>query len=510
MANREDNIKTDGAGSLVLPRALTSESVSRPSFRLALGIQGLSVILDVIAVFLTFWISYELRYTYRVGAIVPIRQDTLEFSQWAQHGLVAIIFTLLVFGARGVYQVQRKMTLGDYIPLVVTSYGMAIAGVILFAFFIQFSPSRAIYMYAVVIGTTLMLGHRALTISVRSRLFDRGMGVDNAIIVGDSENARRLAQSLLGQSQWGYSLKGFISNAEQLPRLNVATEKGIRWTDRLGGIDDVATVASQYHIDEVFIIEADHTNEEIDQMIESCRSRGVHFRMVPELLQISMDRVDITEINGVPLIGVRDASIRGWSAFVKRAMDVLMSLVLLILLGIPAAIISLMIRRDSDGPVFYSQTRIGQYGQQFEMLKFRTMRTDADALRSQLIEDSGGDTRLFKDKNDPRITRVGAILRKFSLDELPQIWNVFRGEMSFVGPRPPLPREVAEYQVWHHQRLLVRPGMTGLWQVNGRSDLSFDQMVRLDLYYAENWSLWLDIKILLRTVPAVIFGRGAY
>src|SRR5690606_36385044 len=136
------------------------------------------------------------------------------------------------------------------------------------------------------------------------------------------------------QSQWGYSLKGFISNAEQLPRLNVATEKGIRWTDRLGGIDDVATVASQYHIDEVFIIEADHTNEEIDQMIESCRSRGVHFRMVPELLQISMDRVDITEINGVPLIGVRDASIRGWSAFVKRAMDVLMSLVLLILLGI--------------------------------------------------------------------------------------------------------------------------------------------------------------------------------
>lgn len=510
MANREDNIKTDGAGSLVLPRALTSESVSRPSFRLALGIQGISVILDIIAVFLTFWISYELRYTYRVGAIVPIGQDTLEFSQWAQHALVAIIFTVLVFGARGVYQVQRKMTWGDYIPVVVTSYGMAIAGVILFAFFIQFSPSRAIYMYAGIIGTALMLGHRAVTINVRSRLFDRGLGVDNAIIVGDSENARRLAQSLLGQSQWGYSLKGFISDREELPKLNVATEKGIRWTDRLGGTGDVASVARQYHIDEVFIIEADHTNEEIDQMIESCRSSGVHFRMVPELLQISMDRVDITEINGLPLIGVRDASIRGWSAFVKRAMDVLMSLVLLALLGIPAAIISIMIRRDSDGPIFYTQTRIGQFGQQFEMLKFRTMRTDADALRSQVIEDAGGDTRLFKDKNDPRITKVGAILRKFSLDELPQIWNVFRGDMSFVGPRPPLPREVAEYQLWHHQRLLVRPGMTGLWQVNGRSDLSFDQMVRLDLYYAENWSLWLDIKILLRTVPAVIFGRGAY
>jgi lipopolysaccharide/colanic/teichoic acid biosynthesis glycosyltransferase len=144
------------------------------------------------------------------------------------------------------------------------------------------------------------------------------------------------------------------------------------------------------------------------------------------------------------------------------------------------------------------------------MIKFRTMLTDADNQRLQVMQETGGDSRLFKDRQDRRITRTGAWLRKFSIDEVPQIWNVFRGEMAFVGPRPPLPREVAEYQTWHQQRLLVRPGMTGLWQVSGRSDLSFDQMVRLDLYYAENWSLWLDLKILLRTIPAVILGRGAY
>ncbi len=510
MAESEHQITTQSPANLALPGTLAFDAARRPSFRLALALQGISLVLDVIALFVTFWLSYELRYNYRIGAMVPVSADTLGLSQWTQHAFVAIVFTLVVFGARGVYQVQRKMTWGDYIPLVVTGFGTAIAGVILFAFFIQFSPSRAIYIYVLVIGTALMLGHRAITLTVRTRLFERGLGVDHAIIVGQSENARRLAQSLLGQSQWGYALKGFISNQENLPRINVATEAGIRWTERLGGTDDIARVAQQYHVDDVFIIEADHTNDEIDGMIESCRTSGVRFRLVPELLQISMDRVDITEINGVPLIGIRDASIRGWSALTKRSMDVLVSAILLVLLAIPAAIIAMLIKRDSEGPVFYTQTRVGQYGREFQMIKFRTMVTDADNQWSQVMRETGGDSRLFKDRQDRRITKTGAWLRKFSLDEMPQIWNVFRGDMAFVGPRPPLPREVAEYQAWHQQRLLVRPGMTGLWQVSGRSDLSFDQMVRLDLYYAENWSLWLDLKILLRTIPAVILGRGAY
>lgn len=510
MAESEHQVTTNSPTKLELPGAVAFDSARRPSFRLALTLQAVSLVLDVLVLFLTFWLSYELRYNYRIGAMVPVSADTLGLSQWAQHAFVGIVFTLLAFAARGVYQVQRKMTWGDYIPLVVTSFGIAIAGVILFAFFIQFSPSRAIYIYVLVIGTTLMLAHRAVTLAIRTRLFERGLGVDHAIIVGQSENARRLAQSLLGQSQWGYALKGFISNQENLPRINVATEAGIRWTERLGATADIARIARQYHIDEVFIIEADFSTDDIDHMLESCRTSGVRFRLVPELLQISMDRVDITEINGVPLIGVRDASIRGWSALTKRSMDVLASLMLLLFLAIPAAIIAILVRRDSAGPVFYTQTRVGQYGREFQMIKFRTMVTDADQQRVQVMQETGGDSRLFKDRQDRRITRTGAWLRKFSIDEMPQIWNVFRGEMAFVGPRPPLPREVAEYQSWHQQRLLVRPGMTGLWQVSGRSDLSFDQMVRLDLYYAENWSLWLDVKILLRTIPAVILGRGAY
>lgn len=500
----------DDAEAFLLPDLAKVNTWSRPSHRLEFAIQLASVVLDICAILFAFWAAYELRYTYRIGAFVPVSADTLGFNQWSRHALAAIVFTLIVYAARGVYQVHIKRSLGDYVPLVVTSFGIAIAGVILFAFFIQFSPSRAVYLYVLAIGTTLMLGHRTLSYFVRGRMFERGAGVDAAMIVGESENARRLAQSLLGQSQWGYRLVGFVSNQSTISELNVATEAGIRSTVRLGDTADVPLLVKQWHVHEVFIVEEDHTPQQISDMIEGCRTIGVQFRVVPELLQISMDRVDISEINGVPLIGVRDATIRGWSAGLKRASDVALSSVLLAFLAVPALIVALLIRRDSEGPVFYRQTRIGQYGNPFSMVKFRTMVTDADNQRDEVIEKSGGDSRLFKDKADPRITGTGHWLRKYSIDELPQIWNVFRGDMTFVGPRPPLPHEVRDYQMWHHQRLLVRPGMTGLWQVSGRSELTFDQMVRLDLYYAENWSLWLDIKIILRTIPAVIFGRGAY
>lgn len=482
----------------------------RPSFRLGLQLQSLAIVLDIVTIFFAFWLAYEMRYSYRIGAMVPIGQDTLEFRQWVQHALVAIAFTLVVFTAQGVYQVSLKRSIGDYVPLIATSFGIAIAGVILFAFFIQFSPSRAIYVYVLVIGTTLMLVHRALAEWWRLRMFARGSGMDRALIAGHSENARRLAQSLLGQARWGYRLVGFVSNDTELERVNVATESGIRWTDRLGNTEELADLVARHGIHEVFLIEADHTHSEVEDMIESCRSMGVQFRMVPELLQISLDRVDIGEINGVPLIGVRDASIRGLNAMLKRLVDIALSTTMLLVLAIPAAFLALVIKRDSTGPVFYSQDRVGQYGRVFPMRKFRTMVTNADELRLEVMQDAGGDSRLFKDRNDPRITKVGAWIRRYSIDEMPQVWNVFRGDMSFVGPRPPLPAEVVEYQAWHQQRLLVRPGMTGLWQVSGRSDLSFDQMVRLDLYYAENWSPWLDIKIMLRTIPAVVFGRGAY
>jgi lipopolysaccharide/colanic/teichoic acid biosynthesis glycosyltransferase len=213
----------------------------------------------------------------------------------------------------------------------------------------------------------------------------------------------------------------------------------------------------------------------------------------------------------VPLLSVREASIRGFNRVIKRSMDLLISTFAIVVAFIPIAVISLLIKLDSKGPSIYRQARIGRSGVPFTVLKFRCMSADADETRPTLIEENGDqDPRLFKLRSDPRLTGLGAFLRRWSLDELPQLVNVWKGEMSLVGPRPQLPAEVAQYEDWQRQRLMVTPGMTGLWQVNGRSDLTFDEMVRLDLYYAENWSPWLDAKIVLRTIPAVLLGKGAY
>jgi lipopolysaccharide/colanic/teichoic acid biosynthesis glycosyltransferase len=173
--------------------------------------------------------------------------------------------------------------------------------------------------------------------------------------------------------------------------------------------------------------------------------------------------------------------------------------------------IAILIRRDSAGPILFRQARVGIHGRVFTCYKFRCMIDGADGQREELLQQAGNsDPRLFKLPDDPRLTRIGKKLRRWSLDEIPQLLNVLKGEMSIVGPRPPLPEEVAVYDEWHRQRLFVTPGLTGLWQINGRSNLTFDEMVRLDLYYAEHWSPWLDFKIVLRTIPAILTQRGAY
>jgi len=232
---------------------------------------------------------------------------------------------------------------------------------------------------------------------------------------------------------------------------------------------------------------------------------------VPDLLQLSLDRVDFGEVAGMPLIGLKDDSIRGVNRIAKRGIDIALASVVLTTMALPMAVIAWRIHRDSPGPVLFRQSRVGRRGQTFTCFKFRCMIDGADDQRDDLIRaHEGSDPRLFKLADDPRLTRIGKRLRRWSLDELPQFVNVLRGEMSAVGPRPSLPGEVLAYDDWHRQRLLVTPGLTGLWQVNGRSNLTFDEMVRLDLYYAEHWSPWMDFKIVLRTLPAVLTRRGAF
>jgi lipopolysaccharide/colanic/teichoic acid biosynthesis glycosyltransferase len=213
---------------------------------------------------------------------------------------------------------------------------------------------------------------------------------------------------------------------------------------------------------------------------------------------------------GLPIFSVRDLRISRVGLIFKRAIDLTVCAILAIPLGLIVGILGLLIKLDSPGPIFFAQDRVGKDGKLFKMVKLRSMVVNADSLKAQLQEMNEAEGPIFKIRNDPRLTRMGRITRRLSLDELPQLWNVFTGDMSLVGPRPPLPDEVAEYQEWHRQRLSVTGGITGLWQVSGRSDLTFDEQCLLDIYYIENWTPSFDIRLILQTVPYALFGRGAY
>jgi len=229
--------------------------------------------------------------------------------------------------------------------------------------------------------------------------------------------------------------------------------------------------------------------------------------VLPDLGDLLPRRVEVQHMAGRPYIGFAPVA---KVSLLKRALDLLASSLGLLAMGPLLAIIAVAVKLDSPGPVFYRQQRVGRDGRRFWMYKFRTMYQDADRCQEELWAQSEASGPLFKMRDDPRVTRVGRVLRCLSLDEFPQLFNVLRGEMSLVGPRPPVPGEVEQYDDWHHGRLRAVPGMTGLWQVSGRSAVSFHDMVRLDLQYIRNWSLSLDLSILLRTIPAVLASRGAY
>jgi exopolysaccharide biosynthesis polyprenyl glycosylphosphotransferase len=278
----------------------------------------------------------------------------------------------------------------------------------------------------------------------------------------------------------------------------------------LGRITDLPRIFTQRDVDELIVAERDFDDRALLEIVELAHRRGVRVRVAPSTADLLTQRADYVAGQGVPLFELRPPTFVGTDWLIKRGFDLLVSL-LVVVIGLPVWIaIALAIKLSSRGPVFFRDRRVGLNEREFDMIKFRTMRAGASELQPGLEASNEAEGALFKLREDPRVTRVGAFLRRFSLDEVPQVLNVLRGEMSLVGPRPLPLRDYKLLEDWHRKRYLVLPGMTGLWQIAGRSDLSFDDLVRLDFYYLENWSIWLDISILLRTIPAVIAGRGAY
>ncbi len=299
-------------------------------------------------------------------------------------------------------------------------------------------------------------------------------------------------------------------------QLDSQRDRPWRYAGRLGDrnfgrVEDLPSLASRGKVDELWLLEAESGQSEVQTVLALAATSGLTVRLLPASFDVVNHAYVAEEVLGLPLLRVQRTPLEGWGHVVKRLMDMTFAALLLLVLSPVALLIVVLIKLDSVGPVIFRQQRIGEQGKLFWFFKFRSMRVGADLEHQQLIAKHGN---MFKLKEDPRQTTVGRFLRKSSLDELPQLWNVLRGDMSLVGPRPPLPEEVERYSVAERRRLGIKPGLTGLWQVSGRSladgQHSFADWVALDAYYIEHWSLWLDLSILLRTAVVLLTGKGAY
>ncbi|HXK58400.1 MAG TPA: sugar transferase [Acidobacteriota bacterium] len=277
-------------------------------------------------------------------------------------------------------------------------------------------------------------------------------------------------------------------------------------------LSSLGAIIAREPVDEVLVaLPLRRRRDLIEKIVEACEEQGIMVRVRTDLFDLRVARPQVDTIDGVPVVTIRSGPEDGWQLVAKRIMDVIVSLSFLILLSPFLLLVALAIKIDSRGPVFFRQERVGLNRRRFYVLKFRTMVEQADKTQESLEELNEADGPVFKIRKDPRVTRLGRFLRQFSIDEFPQLINVLRGEMSLVGPRPLPLRDVKLIDTqWHKRRFSVKPGLTCLWQVNGRSDLSFERWVRMDLEYIDTWSLILDIKILLKTIPAVLRGSGAY
>jgi exopolysaccharide biosynthesis polyprenyl glycosylphosphotransferase len=360
---------------------------------------------------------------------------------------------------------------------------------------------RGIVLTTLALVTALLSLRRFIYRILLYRRFDRGVDTRNVLIVGTGPEAHALRHHLDKIRHLGYTFKGFFDL-----RGPHASASGIAATDA-GAPEDLFHKARVQFVDEI-IFTSWCERGMMQDVLEQARIHGVDLRLVPDLYGSLAGNSPIEYLGQFPTIPLHRGRVPEISLVLKRALDMVLSTTILLLLAPILICIAIAIKLDSGGPVFYRCDRIGKKGRVFRCFKFRTMVQDAETRRDSMLHMNERDGVLFKIAKDPRITRVGRLLRKYSLDELPQFFNVLSGDMSVVGPRPPLASEVKEYKLGHLRRLSVTPGITGLWQVQGRQDPSFDSYVSLDLTYIENWSLWLDIKIIVRTVGVVLSGTG--
>ena len=490
---------------VALPAAAAAprRSPTWPTLLLAGG----DALLILAAFSIAYWMRYNLAWPAPFNRIVQevLTVNYVPFDNFLRYALLLTFVLLALFSMKGLYRIPRNAGLLDYTGTLISSTTTGIALVVLLTIIQRPLYSRLLYAFAWGAIIVFLCVSRAVLVGARRWRWTRGLGRERVLVIGGTGLGRQVMDSIVAQTFLGYSLVGYLEDRD--PPANERRDGHFRY---LGVVQHLEAIARSQPIDQVIIALPFWEHHRLPEIVTVCRAAGIEFRVVPDLFELSFDRVNVANLSGIPLIGLKELSLKGGNLLLKRAIDLALIILAAPVLLLLAGVIALAVKCDSPGPAIFKQRRVGRGGRPFTAYKFRTMVLDAEARKAELSELNEADGPVFKMRDDPRMTRIGRFLRRASLDEIPQFWNVLRDEMSLVGPRPQLPEEVALYENWHRRRLEVKPGLTGLWQVLGRSDTSFDEMVRLDIYYAENWSPGMDLRIMIETIPAVLSGKGAY
>lgn len=469
----------------------------------------LRIPMDFAMVVLGFLLGYKIRLNgdFIPGMHFPLNLDS--FPPVNEYVILVLYFAatlVIVFAIFGLYQLKNtEGPLREGSRVVLYSFVWILLIIAYFFAVRQVFFSRLVLGFSFVIAVAFMLSARLFLRSLERLLLLANIGVRRVLIIGSNKITARML-SALGKDPH-YCIVGYLSK----------TGTKIKDMKRLGSLKNLKEVVTLHQVEEIIQTSDKLTEIQAHDILEFCREHHLDYRFIPDILEIDRTNVEVEPIAGLPLIHIKPTPLDGWGKVIKRSYDFLGSLMGLLLLSPILILIAIGIKIDSKGPTLFTKlddnspaNRVGQGGKLFKFYKFRTMKHNSHSLRySELAKQNNRKGPLVKIKNDPRITKFGRFLRRTSLDELPQLWNVLKGNMSLVGPRPHLPEEVEDYEKHHKFLLTIKPGITGLSQINGRSDLDFDEEVRLDTFYIKHWSPFLDLKILLKTIFVVLRGKAA-
>lgn len=462
------------------------------------------IAIDISVIVLTFFIAYWLRQSSFLVSVTKVEGPLLESRAYLWMLMIAAPLWLMLLNAYKAYEPQHTISNFDIVWIIFKTVivGMLTLGTIIY-FFRYSYISRLFVLLFGCINFIFLSSVRLTYKQVLKTLRRKGYNARDILIVGTGKRARAFARIILAHSEWGLRIIGYVDDDP------TEKDRQILGSTIIGRIKDIPDLIRTKVVDEVIIAIPRKWLDSLDEVVRMCEEEGVETTVLADLYDTMIADTHLSFLHDIPLLSFSTVPAQEWKLVIKTMIDFFTAAVLLVLLAPLLIVVSLAIKLTSPGPVFFRQARNGLRGRPFKMYKFRSMWVDAENRMDELRHLNEMSGPVFKIMHDPRVTPVGRFLRKTSLDELPQLINVLRGEMSLVGPRPPIPSEVNEYERWQRRRLSMKPGITCLWQIKGRNKIAFERWMELDLQYIDNWSLGLDLKIILRTVPVVLFGYGA-